>query len=268
MAHSERADDRAHARRPPRRRCVAFRIVSNPTPSEDPVTAQTDVSGEPEPVDLLGYLKRLAHHWLAGIITAVVVAAALFGAGLASGSDSVGSVWARTHVMVTMPAPTNEAQAQLLAASSDRLINSYLAVESSATLLADTAKILNDGTTTETLSNALSMYWGGGGQIIAFYALGTDQKQAEQRANAYAAAFVNDSGRLLPPVVSGAGRPTFTVVQPAFPSPANPSPTGAAGGTAGKLLKSPAVVAIAGIVVGLLAMAALEMRNSRRRQFS
>ncbi len=231
------------------------------------MTAQTDVSGEPEPVDLLGYLKRLAHHWLAGIITAVVVAGALFGAGLASGSDSVGSVWARTHVMVTMPAPTNEAQAQLLAASSDRLINSYVAVESSATLLADTAKILNDGTTTETLSNALSMYWGGG-QIIAFYALGTDQKQAEQRANAYAAAFVNDSGRLLPPVVSGAGRPTFTVVQPAFPSPANPSPTGVARSTDGKLLKSPAVAGIAGIVVGLLTMAALELRNSRRRQSS
>jgi capsular polysaccharide biosynthesis protein len=241
--------------------------VSNPSPSEDRATPP-GTAAEPEPIDLLGYLKGLGRHWLAGLIAAIIVAGAFFGLGAVagSGSQSVGSTWARAHVMMTLPAPANQGQAVMLSEAASRTINSYLAVQDSDPLLRHTAARLNDGTTVSVLKAATSMYWGGGGQVIAFYALGTDEKQAEQRANAYARAFIQDSSGLLPPAVAGTPVPTFTLVQAAFPSPANPDPLAAAGGSStSKLLGSPVVDVVAGIVVGLLVMAGLELRSSRRR---
>lgn len=230
----------------------------------------TASSQEPEPIDLLGYIKGLARHWLAGLIAAVVVAGAMFGLGLAAGAgaDAVGTVWARSHVMMTLPAATDQAQAQMMSDSAQRLINSYVAVQHSDKLLSDTAANLGDGTSVTTLENAVSMYWGGGGQVVAFYALGTDQDQAEKRADAYAQAFVKDSPTLLPPAVSGAKVPTFTVVQKAFPSPASPAPNAATGSSTGKLLGSPVIDVVGGVVVGLLVMAGLELRGSRRQRIA
>lgn len=242
--------------------------MSTPSPSEHRETpAAASPQAEPEPIDLLTYLKRLGSHWLAGLIAAVIVAGAMFavGATSSSGADAIGTVWARSHVMMTLPGTTSEAQAQLVSDAAPRIISSYVAVQNADPLLKDTAAILNDGTTTGTLQKAVSMYWGGGSQVIAFYALGTDQQQAEKRADAYAQAFIKNSPTLLPPAVAGTMPPTFTVVQKAFPSAANPMPTAGASSSTSKLLGSPVVDVVAGVVIGLLVMAGLELRSSRRR---
>jgi len=244
--------------------------VSNPSQSQDAATPSSGLTQEPEPIDLLGYLKGLARHWLAGLITAIVVAGLAFGAGSLSGSgtEAVGTVWSRAHVMMTMPAAANEGQAVMMSEATTRIINSYVAVQDSDTLIKDTTAALGDGTNESTVKSATSIFWGGGGQVIAFYALGRDEAEAQKRADAYAQAFIKDSPSLLPAAVAGTSVPTFTLVQKAFPSTASPDPQAAVTGSSAKLLGSPVVDVLAGVIVGLLVMAGLEMRAARRQRLA
>ncbi|AZZ40349.1 chain-length determining protein [Acidipropionibacterium jensenii] len=221
-------------------------------------------SEEPEPIDLLGYLRNLGRHWLAGLITAVVVAALLLGYGALKGSDTVGSTWARAHVMVTLPDPRTDAQSRVLAQSVQYVMATYVAVDDNQQILQQTAKNLGDGTSVETLRASTSAFWGGGGQIIALYATGTDLQQAEKRANAYAQAFVSESAKFMPAPVKGLSPSTLTLVQQAGASPSNPSAQ--AGGSKTALLKSPIVSVVIAIVVGAAVMAGAELVSSRRRR--
>lgn len=220
-----------------------------------------------EPVDLLGYLKRLGRYWIAGLVAAVIVAGALLGYGATRGTDPVGSSWAKAHIMVTLPEPKTEA---LGAASSDagsRVLASYAAVGDSDLLIKDAVKRLGDGTDAETLKAATSLYSGGGSQILAVYALGTDEAQAQKRANAYAQAVVDNSSTLLPQAVRGLGTPTFTVVEKAAPSSASPDPTVSSGSSSvSALLGSPLIAVVVGLVAGVVVMGLAEITVGRRRR--
>lgn len=239
-------------------------MSNSPAPQNSP-ESQPPATRESEPVDLLGYLKRLGRYWIAGLVAAVIVAGALFGYGATKSSSPVGGSWAMAHVMVTLPEPTTEA---LGAASSDagsRVLSSYVAVDDSDVLMKDTAKRLGDSTDLKTLKAATSLYTGGGSQVLAVYALGTDQGQAEKRADAYAQAVVDNGSTLLPPAVKGLGTPTFTIVEKAGPSTASPDPEASSAGSGSSLLGSPVVAVVAGVVVGLVVMGVLEFVLGRRR---
>jgi capsular polysaccharide biosynthesis protein len=240
--------------------------VSNSTESHRPTEHEPAEQDHTEPVDLLGYLRRMGHYWIAGLVAAVIVAGALLGYGATRPADTVGTVWAKAHVMVTMPEPKNEADATVQAEAAPRLINSYVALDGSDKILASTAKILGDGTTVTILRNNTNLYWAGGGQIIAVYALGSDDDQAEKRADALAQAFVKDAPAMLPPVVAGGDDPTLTVVQKAQPSVASPSPTAPSSGGLSRMISSPLVSVLGGVVVGLVVMAIAEIIGNHRRR--
>lgn len=237
------------------------------TSSTDDLSAPNRGAGgseEPEPIDLLGYLRSLGRHWLAGLITAVVVAALLLGYGALKGSDTVGSTWARAHVMVTLPDPRTDAQSRVLAQTGQFVMATYVAVEDNDEILQKTAQNLGDGTSVATLRSATSAYWGGGGQIIALYATGTDLQQAEKRADAYAEAFVSETAKFMPAPIEGLSPATLTMVQKAGASPANPSAQTA--GSKSALLKSPVVAVVIAIIAGAVVMAGAELVSSRRRR--
>ncbi len=217
------------------------------------------------PIDLLGYLKRLGRYWIAGLTAAVLIAGALLVYGTTRGTDLVGTTWAKAYVMVTMPEPKTEALGAVAADASTRVLASYVAVSDSDVLINDTMKRLNDGSDALTLKAATSLYTGGGSQIMAVYALGTDQAQAEKRADAYTQALVDNSATLLPPAVKGLGTPIFTGIGKAGPSSASPDPLASPTGDGSPLLRSPVVAIIAGLMVGLIVMGGLEVLAKRRR---
>lgn len=219
-----------------------------------------------EPIDLLGYLKRVGHYWIAGLVAAVLVAGAMFGFGAVKGGETVGSTWAKAHVMVTFPEPKNEAQATVEAASASRIINSYVALDGNQTLLKATASTMGDGTEVSTLKQSTNIYWGGGGQIIAFYGLGQDENQAAKRADAYAQAFIKTAPSLLPSGVAGSAVPTFTEIGKAQESAASPSPNAPSAGGLGATISSPLVAVIVGLVAGVVVMGLAEFFGGRRRR--
>lgn len=239
--------------------CVAFRGVSNSTESHNATESA-------EPVDLLGYLKRLGRYWIAGLVAAVIVAGALLGYGALKSTSPVGTTWARAHVMVTLPEPRTEALGAASSNAGGRILSSYVAVDDSPKLLKDTAEILGSGTDIETLKAATSLYTGGGSQVLAVYALGNDEAQAAKRADAYAQALVKDGATLLPAPIAGLGTPTFTIVEKAEPSAASPDPEAAASGGGSSLLGSPVVAVVAGLVVGVVVMGLAEITIGRRRR--
>lgn len=210
----------------------------------------------------------MGHYWIAGLVAAVIVAGALLGFGATRSTIPVGTVWAKAHVMVTLPTPKNEADATVQAEASSRLINSYVALDGDDKLLGPTAKILGHGTTTTILRENTNLYWAGGGQIIAVYALGSDTAQAEQRANAYAQAFVDHAPSMMPPVVADGDDPTFTLVQKAQPSIASPSPDAPSSAGLSRMISSPLVAVLGGVVVGLVVMGVAEVIGSHRRRRS
>lgn len=243
--------------------------MSNSTESHKPTqpteaTQPTAPTQPTEPIDLLGYLKRMGHYWIAGLVAAVIVAGALLGFGATRQADPVGSTWAKAHVMVTLPEPRTAALGAASSDSGSRVMASYVAVDDSPQLLKDTASILGDGTNTEVLKSATSLYAGGGSQIMAVYALGNDEAQAEKRADAFAQALVKNSATLLPAYMSGLGTPTFTVVEKAEPSAASPDPEAASTAGGSSALGSPVVAVAAGLVVGIVVMGLAEVAVGRR----
>ncbi|APZ09915.1 hypothetical protein [Acidipropionibacterium acidipropionici] len=240
--------------------------MSNPTESHSLAEHEPAEHRAAEPIDLLGYLKRMGHYWIAGLVAAVIVAGALLGFGATRGSDPVGSTWAKAHVMVTLPEPRTTALGAASADAGTRVLSSYVAVSDSDLLINDAVKRLGDGTKPATLKAATSLYSGGGSQILAVYALGTDEAQAQKRANAYAQALVANGSTLLPQAVQGLGTPTFTVVEKAAPSSASPDPavsSGASSSTA--LLTSPVIAVVLGLVAGVIVMGVAEITVGRRR---
>ncbi len=247
--------------------CVAFSGVSNSTESHSLAEHEPADHRAAEPIDLLGYLKRMGHYWIAGLVAAVIVAGALMGFGaLKGGAEPVGSTWARAHVMVTFPEPKNEAQATVEAAAAPRIINSYVALDGEDALLRTTASELGDGTTVPTLKQSTNIYWGGGGQIIAFYALGQDENQAAKRADAYAQAFVKDAPTMLPTGMTGSAVPTFTQVGKAKESAASPSPNAPSAGGLSATISSPLMAVIVGVVAGVVVMGLAEYFVGRSRR--
>ena len=157
----------------------------------------TDSSTQPprprdpgQPIDLLGFLKGLGHHWLAGLITFIVAAGLLVGYSLLMAPrNTVGTVAAHAHVMVTLPEPRTEAQATVESATVDQIMSNYVALTTPDPIVNAAVKYLHDGTTADDLKAGASVFWGGGGTVMAVYAMGTTQNQAIERANAYARAF-------------------------------------------------------------------------------
>ena len=204
----------------------------------------TDSSTQPprprnpgQPIDLLGFLKGLGHHWLAGLITFIVAAGLLVGYSLLMAPrNTVGTVAAHAHVMVTLPEPRTEAQATVESATVDQIMSNYV------------------------------VYWGGGGTVIAVYAMGTNQNQAIERANAYARAFAEKANDLVPSSLASLPQPKLTIVQPAFPS--DPNPNAPATNKNSTKLSSPMVGVAAGLILGLVVMGVLEYRSSRRSRAS
>lgn len=240
--------------------------MSNSTESHNLAEHEPAEHRAAEPIDLLGYLKRMGHYWIAGLVAAVIVAGALLGFGATRQADPVGSTWAKAHVMVTMPEPKTTALGAASADSGTRLLASYVAVSDSDVLLNDAAKRLGDGTKVPTLKSATSLYSGGGSQVLAVYALGTDEAQAQKRANAYAEALVANGSKVLPQSVQGLGTPTFTVVEKAGPSSASPDPTVTTGSSnAAALLESPLIAVVLGVVAGVIVMGVAEITVGRRR---
>lgn len=226
-------------------------------------TLPQPVPGEPEPIDLLSYLRGLAHHWLAGLITAVVVAALVFAVGMVAPKDKVGSTWAKAHVMVSMPAPASAQEGQLAATLVPNVMNTYVALKDADPLVNATVSALGKGTDADTVRAACAPYWGGGGLIIAFYCRGTDLAQAQDRTNAYAKAFIATANTVLPAPITGGQHPTLTLVEPALPSDPNPADKAGASSLSSSLTSPVAAVAV-GILAGLAMMALLELRTSRR----
>ena len=232
--------------------------------------ATADSSNQPtspydagQPIDLLGFLKGLGHHWIAGLITFIVVAGLLVGYSLLlPPKDTVGTVAAHAHVMVTLPEPRTEAQATVESATVDQIMSNYIALDAPTPIVNAALKKLHDGTTADDLKAAASVYWGGGGTVIAVYAMGTNQNQAIRRANAYARAFAEKANDLIPSSLDGLPLPKLTFIQPAFPS--DPNPKAPATNMTSNKLSSPIVGVLAGLVLGLLVMGVLEYRSSRR----
>ena len=127
-------------------------------------------------------------------------------------------------------------------------------------------KYLHDGTTADDLKASASLYWGGGGTVIAVYSMGTNQEQATERANAYARAFTEKANDLVPTSLDGLPQPKLTIVQQAFPS--DPNPHAPVTTTSSNKLLSPAVGVLVGLVLGLVVMGVLEYRSSRRSMAS
>lgn len=225
-------------------------------------------SGEESgPVDLLGFLKGLGHHWLAGLVTFVIVAGLLIGWALvAAPRDNIGTSSAHAHVLVSLPAPDSQAQAQLESSIVPQIMNNYLAPQSPDVLANAAAAKLHDGTAASDLKKACSTYWGGGGTVIAIYALGRDDDEAMKRADACAQAFVEHANDVVPPAITGMRSPTLSVIQKAFVSDPNPDPkvANASGSGSMRKLASPVTGIVAGIILGLVVMGILEYRDSRR----
>ncbi|MDO4412640.1 chain-length determining protein [Cutibacterium sp.] len=220
-----------------------------------------------QPVDLLGFLKGLAQHWLAGLITFVIVAGILVGySAIFAPKDNVGSIAAHGHVMATLPEPSTEAQATIESAAVQTIMTNYQALTTPDPIITAALNYLHDGTTAEDLKKAASTYWGGGGTVIAIYATGTTEDQAVQRANAYARAFTEKANDLVPSPVAGLPQPKLTILGPAFPSDPNPAPPENAddGTKLASEFSSPIVGVAAGVVLGLVVMGILEYRSSRR----
>ncbi|WP_157756365.1 YveK family protein [Acidipropionibacterium acidipropionici] len=134
--------------------------MSNPTESHSLAEHEPAEHRAAEPIDLLGYLKRMGHYWIAGLVAAVIVAGALLGFGATRGSDPVGSTWAKAHVMVTLPEPRTTALGAASADAGTRVLSSYVAVSDSDLLINDAVKRLGDGTKPATLKAATSLYSG------------------------------------------------------------------------------------------------------------
>ncbi|QQY15889.1 chain-length determining protein [Cutibacterium avidum] len=222
-----------------------------------------------QPIDLLGFLKGLVRHWFAGLLTFVVVAGILVGYSLfIAPKDTVGKVAAHGHIMVTLPEPRTEAQAIIESSTVSTIMSNYVALATPEPTVKAAVKYLHDGTTADDLKKAASVHWGGGGTVIAVYALGTDEGQAIRRANAYARAFTETANAVAPSPLHGLPHPKLTVVQQAFPSDPNlEAPKVKDSDDPGKMI-SPSVGVGAGLVLGLLVMGLLEYRSSRRRNAS
>ena len=236
--------------------------------------ATTDSSNQPprprdpgQPIDLLGFLKGLGHHWLAGLITFIVAAGLLVGYSLLMApKNTVGTVAAHAHVMVTLPEPRTEAQATVESATVGQIMSNYVALTTPDPIVNTAVKYLHDGTTANDLKASASLYWGGGGTVIAVYSMGTNQEQATERANAYARAFTEKANDLVPTSLDGLPQPKLTIVQQAFPS--DPNPHAPVTTTSSNKLLSPAVGVLVGLVLGLVVMGVLEYRSSRRSMAS
>lgn len=234
----------------------------------------TDSSTQPprprdpgQPIDLLGFLKGLGHHWLAGLITFIVAAGLLVGYSLLMApKNTVGTVAAHAHVMVTLPEPRTEAQATVESATVGQIMSNYVALTTPDPIVNAAVKYLHDGTTADDLKAGTSVYWGGGGTVIAVYAMGTNQNQAIERANAYARAFAEKANDLVPSSLASLPQPKLTIVQPAFPS--DPNPNAPATNKNSTKLSSPMVGVAAGLILGLVVMGVLEYRSSRRSRTS
>lgn len=235
------------------------------TPRVEDTTSGTPGAAEPRPVDLLTYLRQVGRRWLVGVVVLVLVG----GLGLAwaavSPNDEVGSVTAHAHVAVTMPAPSSVAQATVLAGTDARIIAAYTAIDGDKSLISAAVSNLHDGTTAATMSQAVSLYSGGGSNIIAVYGMGRTPAEAIKRANAYAKAFVEHANDILPAPVSGVDHPKLTIAEAAFVGAANPSKTASTKTAALSKLASPAVIAIVAVVAALAAMVIAEGVVSRRR---
>ena len=234
----------------------------------------TDSSTQPprprnpgQPIDLLGFLKGLGHHWLAGLITFIVAAGLLVGYSLLMAPrNTVGTVAAHAHVMVTLPEPRTEAQAPVDSAPGALILWCIGALPPPDAQLDAAVKYLHDGTTADDLKAGASVYWGGGGTVIAVYAMGTNQNQAIERANAYARAFAEKANDLVPSSLASLPQPKLPIVPPAYPS--GPNPNGAASPYCPSGLSSPMVGVAAGLILGLVVMGVLEYRSSRRSRAS
>lgn len=129
--------------------------------------ATTDSSNQPprprdpgQPIDLLGFLKGLGHHWLAGLITFIVAAGLLVGYSLLMApKNTVGTVAAHAHVMVTLPEPRTEAQATVESATVGQIMSNYVALTTPDPIVNTAVKYLHDGTTADDLKAGTSVYW-------------------------------------------------------------------------------------------------------------